>query len=246
MEELCSVRSLTQAQLLGLKDKDLQKFLYISGKYSYQEHETVRIDNEEKLGYYHRTFSVCMNHSGTFYRQSKLGEWLVYNKRTKKVNVSKSNCMVFDALINDKLGVSPGFIMYFVSRATPTLCKKIIEGKLNTVGDIMRYHRSYTVRDKNTSLEGVMKFAVRHKVNCIHMFEDPENAEDDHFFQLAMTPHEYMMSGFGKIKMEDIVNLRSRYAQWRKEQVEKYVIVKGSGNAEDGNTLVEELGILVK
>lgn len=215
-------RRMSIDEFLELEDKDLQKWIYMN-QHPSPEDKDVKVDNDKKIGYYRVNRGVRINQQGTFYKKSKLLQWIVYDKSTKKVKVSSDNRFVFKNLLKDYIKY-PEIVDKFIINATPTICKKIIEGKINDVRSVMCYHKSYTLRSKSLEEETVYKFMANDLYRVITVFEDPnEVAKKDNFKEkIKNLDINYLANKPFKIKWDEIDNVNERYGKWDKEQSEKY------------------------
>ena len=76
-----------------IEDEELKKFAFVSG-FVRDKRYIKKVDNDEKIGYYYISQVVKKNNSNAFYIKSNLTEWIVYNKKTKKVKISPKMTML--------------------------------------------------------------------------------------------------------------------------------------------------------
>jgi hypothetical protein len=168
------------------------------------------------------------NSHGKPYVKSLVKEYIVYDKKTKKGRVSPVHKRLLLSFVKHYLNYSELIVDKFICRLTPTLCKKMAEGKITCVEDILKYHRSYTVRKKDLDLKTLYKFIIWKGMAYLHILEDPENivceADLDPLVHLGSIPF--------KFKTEEIPQITTKYAQWIKEQSEKYDTFRGQRNEE--------------
>ncbi len=221
-------------------DKDLQKIVRARGLVYTNRNETKRVEDDEKIAYYYTSSKICMNLQGVFYKKSVLEQWISYSKVTKKVKVSRNNGQVRDLFIQDYLKCSK-VVLPFINRLTPTLCKRIIEGKIFNLEGILKYHRSYTIRKKDMNLETVGKFTYHGQERLLQVLEDPENLKD--FKDLSIIPHEVMFNLPFKFSIEQLPKINEMYEKWYKTQNERLLGLQRSRNEEVGNNFSDDIKI---
>lgn len=215
-------------EFMAIEDNDLKKYIYTTGGVASDYHNKMT-NNDEKIGFYTIDRSVKINNMGVFYIGSTLREWISYNKLTKRVKLSKACKNVFDLLLKEYFGNNDKLISSMINRATPTLCKKIIEGKITCLRDLMNYHRSYTLRMKHLDVNTIYRFAVEHELYIMHLIEDPENLTNFELLR-SMVPPTFIATKPFKIKCSEINTLHERYRKWTEEQDKKYVTLKRQTN----------------
>jgi len=218
-------------EFLELKDEDLKNFIFMQRRVGTSFTETKMKDDDEKTGWYLITYTLKQNNQGKFYRHSSIKEYLVYDKKKKKARVSPIHINVKKEFLKEYFKYSELIEQYFIWRLSPTFCKKVVEGKIATISDIVKYHRSYTVRNKNISLETLYKVIVWKGLGVLPVIEDPENIS-------SQTELDSIMNKIGtskpfKIKVEDIPTLGEKYAEWNREQDKKYAELTGRGVQEN-------------
>lgn len=224
---------------LAIEDKDLKSYIYTRKGGVYDQQISYKLNTEEKLGYYTKTEKVARNRVGAFYKMPKLDEWIVYNKATKKVKVSNNLNNLKRYFIDDYIRSDvQDIVRRFVGKLTPTLCKKMIEGKIQTLGDLISYHKSYTIRKKSISLETTLKFMVYNKDQWLHVLEDPENIQTVKQLSDITSNANIATSMPFKVKVEDAHKMEDMYEKWIKEQDTKYVAFQRPRNADVGNSNV--------
>lgn len=225
------------AEFMALEDKDLKKYLFAEGMVRMPFEERVMIDDDDKKAWYIFEKALRVNNQGTFYKNSKIREYIVYDKKTKKVRISAGCKEIFQAFLNYHFTETELF-QKFILRATKTLCKKIVEGKINTLMDLMAYHRSYTVKNKSLSLETIFKFASCKSLSMLHVVEDPENLETSD--QLKGIPWQIPNVKPFKFKIEEIPELNNKLNEWNNKQGEVYDTFLRLRASEDGNIPLQE------
>lgn len=224
---------------LAIKDRDLQSYIYSRKRAVYDEQIAYKIENDEKIAYYCKTDGVARNTAGAFYKKSKLEEWIVYNKLTKKAKVSNKLNNLRSHFLNDYFRADTyQIISKLIGKLSATLCKKIVEGKIQTLGDLVAYHRSYTIRRKNVPLDSILRFMVTDREQWLHLIEDPENIET--MKQLSdITSNSNISSCMPfkfKVQDTDINKLEEKYEKWIIEQGRKYAALERSRDENAGST----------
>lgn len=221
-------RDWTIPEFLKIPDRGLQVWIYNKGRIS-SEYVVKVIDNEEKLGFYAVEEQVRMNSKFTFYKHSTLSEWAVYNKKTKKAKVKIMGSNLRNKFLEHFFNY-PGVVRKFVPRISPTFVKMVVEGKIKTLRDVMKYHVSYTVRDKKVLPETALKFMLYDKLSWIGLLEDPNSVDMEQLL-------EGIVRMGRKLKTEEISEQHRLYEEWDKEQNQKYDTLYGKGNERIGLTI---------
>jgi len=218
-----------------IEDNDLRKYAFLSENIA-DELNTFKIEDESKISYRRVRRCIKMGTQGNFYPRNELLEWVYYDKKTKKVKISKAHREVFNKLLSDNF-TNCDIIAECIPRLTPTLAKKIIEGKINTLEDIARYHRSYTLRSKDLNLIGVYKFMVGYMLPYIGIIEDPENITAAVMNELKSSSLASTVSfnKLFKLKVSEVKNINQKYEDWYREQGKRYVEVYGQRNGKNGD-----------
>lgn len=226
-------KELSIKEFMEVKDPELRKYIYIGGHVR-REVIQKKIDDDKKIGYFTIDKSVAINNKGTCYVKSLVTNYIVYDKVTKKVRLSKNHAGPLLVLMKEYFH-NHELMLEYIKRATPTLCKKIIEGKIVSLGDLVRYHRSYTIRNKRLDEETVFKFLVWDNYWVIPSLEDPENITKEAMQDMRDLPHGIISGRVFKFKVEDIKNLGKRYEKWNREQNNKFDTLWGSRDDQDGD-----------
>jgi hypothetical protein len=126
-----------------------------------------------------------------------------------------------------------------INRLTPTLVKKCLEGKINTVGDIISYHRSYSIKKKSIPLPVLYKFIVKGiDISILNVLEDPENVPDSEIgFFYYDVPGAVLRGRLFKFTYDEIrqKTIGQRLNKWNKTQSEKYDRIFRHGASKDGS-----------
>ena len=192
--------------IMKMEDRDLARHLAVQ---SSPEENMRRVDDEEKLGYFLIHDTLKVNPKGIIFRNSKVTEYIVYDKATGKVRISGSSTRVFAMLVREYF-YFPNIFLEMPIKATPTLCKKIIEGTISTLRDFLMYVRSYVVRNKRLDLRVVDKFAVAGKLKYLPFVEDPENYQIDSCLPFPRLTYEVGLS----FKIEEVGEYEKRCGSW--------------------------------
>lgn len=222
-------------EFLAIEDQDLKSYIYSRKGGIYDEQLCYKIESDVKIAYYCKTEGVARNTAGAFYKKSKLDEWIVYDKVTKKAKVSNKVNNLRKHFLDDYLSSGVRDITgRFLGKLTATLCKKLIEGKIQTIEDLVSYHRSYTIRKKDVPLETVLRFMICSREPWLHVIEDPENVQTIKEMS-EITSNSHIVTGIPfKFKVEDKDKIEEMYENWAKRQDIKYAALKRSGNADVG------------
>lgn len=214
----------TVKEFLEIEDKDLQK--YIFKVRSYITSSTVKkIDDDKKVGWFYIHENLKQNSSGKFYRVTKINEYIVYDKVTKKGRFSTSTISVLPKFL-DYYFRFPEVMMKFIPKLTSTLIKKIVEGKICTLADLINYHRSYTFRDKNLSIKTIYRCMFNGYKDILSIFEDP-NEVDWNSFKYDTLYSELLSCRPFKIRSTDkIDDIRRRYEDWNTIQSKKLALIR--------------------
>lgn len=226
-------------EFLEIEDKDVQKYIYSTNQYKERNYVKVHED-DEKIAYYLVNERVAINQVGTFYKKNILVQWISYLKSTKKVKMSKDVSSVFSLLQEHRLKYVP-LVKIFTNRPTATLCKKMIEGKIETIQDILKYTRSYSLRMKDLDLNVLYKYTVCNDIMALKLLNDPENlSEVSDFDKLRDINHMvYTVTPF-KFNVDEIPKINERYDRWCETQSARLAEIERSRDAKDGNSDVQD------
>lgn len=207
---------------LKIEDEELKKYIYCEGRVERNKWEFYKIENKNKVGWYHKYCCLKVNNSGKIYKQSSLKEWIVYNKSKKEVAISTSTKAIKDRFLEDFFK-NDFIISKCIPNITKTLVKKLVEEKIVTFSDLISYHKSYTIKNKNLSNECVARFISLGMSWVMGTLEDPEEFTTPRDFLLIEgCSSEYISLKFKKLKKEELINIQQTYANWRSEKSEKY------------------------
>lgn len=228
---------------LAIEDEELKKYIYLNRRIG-KRTKKQKVDSEEKVAYYEFDVDIRINSAGKFYKHTVLMNWIVYNKSSKKVKVSRN---AYNSCFNDLLGdyfQDVNYTKLFVRGCSATLCKRIIEGKMKTVRDFMQYQKSYYVKRKEVSVEDVYRFYIRQSADLLHIIEDPENVTNEMLSkiengELNMINPEIRRGKVFKFKSTDLTKVNELYEEWTRKQSEKYASFIGQGAKEDGDIIIE-------
>lgn len=230
---------MTVEEFLKLKDTNLQKYIYLKNPVS--DNTIIKtVESDEKLAFLVTRDTVKCNQVGAFYRKNILEQWIVYNKLTKKVKVSRQNSMVFERMLNHFFKES-WLITKHIVHPTATFCKKVIEGKINNLEDVMKYHRSYSLRNKELDLNDVFAFSATSSLFIMPVISDPESLNYQTLDCLGnYVDPRIIGTRLFKVKLSEFHNINDMCDEWIREQDKNYVKIKRSRDGEVGNCDVEE------
>ena len=142
---------------LELSSIDAQKYIFYNGFVANNMSEIHIVDNDEIFAFFKNRYTL-LDKKTYFFRRCINEEFIIYDKTTRKVRISKK----ISYELQDK------FSRYFF-KGQQTKCivmkcitkgfiKKVIENKINTIEDIVKYYRSYILKQKSAQLSGVLTF----------------------------------------------------------------------------------------
>ncbi len=209
---------MTIKKFYELEDNDLMKYVALTGQVN-GEIDIAVYDDEDKFCMYRNSTRVFVNQAGKPYTKRSVEEYIIYDKATKKVRMSKSTKFLYTDLLQYFFYDHELILMLKVT-PSKTLYKKIIEGSISTIGDFVSYVRSYSLKKKELSLSIVKKFML-HNVFLLRAIEDPENIQSLRQIQEVIVPAPITMGNIFTFKMEDIGKQQERYDKWANEQSSK-------------------------
>jgi hypothetical protein len=221
---------ISEKEFFEIEDKEVQKYAFYNHLVKTSHAKIWKVDDENKVGYYVADTSIRINLQGTFYKHSNLREWIVYDKSTRKAKLSSNHRTVFPYMMEDVFSY-PEIINSFQVKPSATLCKKIIEGKISTLRDILAYARSYTLKNKNLSIETIYRYYLQGGHYVLNLIEDPENVEDISSIMKDAPPGLVTLRPF-KIKANEVGKATGKWIEWYSTQSEKYDSLFGSGDGE--------------
>jgi len=219
-------------EFMKIEDNDIKKRIF-STRGVNSEIITKYVENDEKIAYYQIEKTIKMNNKGVFYIKNFLNEWISYDRKLKKVKISKRTPNVFPILIKDHFGRNWKIMEKYIRKVTPTFCKKVIEGKIISLRNIMEYHRSYTIRRKELDSLTICRFMMAGEIYCLHSIEDPENFYQ--FDKLSDIDHSFWVIKPFTFKSEEIDYVEQRYREWIGEQDKKLDTLGRLRNGEAGD-----------
>lgn len=236
--------SISISDFMKLDDEDLKKYIYLNECISDNGAtiDVTRRETDSIIGYFSNTKHVNINNQGKFYCTSKCHQYLVYDKLTKKVRISRTYAAVFPKMLEDYFD-SPEILSKFIPRPTATLCKKIIEGKIYTVRDVIKYTKSYTIRNKNIPDEVIYTFlSIPGALHNLHNINNPENIKSYEELRVlnTMIPSNICFAKIFRFNVEDANKLNKMYEEWTREQSKKLDRIQGQGNDKNGDTIIKK------
>lgn len=227
-------KQLSIDELLQVEDKDLQKYLVMT--HMADSHRTIfrNVNNDEKIAFYEIERIVKFGNTGSVYCTNKLIYWIIYDKKTKKLRMKapKDPKSSFVRSFLEQYFSSTTLLTQMFYSFTATLCKRIITGKINSIEDVLKYHRSYTIRNKNISLDSIYDAFVTGKWYLLNVVEDPENIDWYGDIKLDSRISEYKIFKFKAHDISEAAN--GRFLRWIDEQSRKLDSLPGYGDAETG------------
>lgn len=236
-------------EFFELKDFNLQKWIMMNGLVDKTSCYITKVNTEEKIGFYNFTESI--NYGKTcFYRNKSLNEWIVYDKKTKKAKVKfRKDMSKRLSTSSEKYDIKVSFAKTFFSDIelvrdfipasfSATFCKKVIEGKIKTVEDLLKYQRSYIYRNKNIPIQLLLEFKLYAIDDRIKFIENFQLFEEESMVEILSELDKAKMSSIGwKIrKKEDLAKnyLNNEYDNWVTTQYRKYDEIRRGRNDKNG------------
>lgn len=229
IKKVSDISYLNFDQFLKIEDEELKRYLYARGSYS-QKSETRVYENDQKIGFYNTSKQIKRNTSGKFYIKDTLHEWIVYEKSSGKIKMSSStNAHIKEFFMNYYFKSNYTISIFFPDwRITKSFIKRVIEDKINTTEDVLKYIRSYIIKNKNISLDTVYELCIHgiKHFSIINLFIDPENLLfDKSFFQNYVCIKDLSNKGYFQIKVSDIPNIDKMIKDYEERQIEKFIDV---------------------
>lgn len=216
--------------------EDLKNFAYSSDLVK-GEDVIRKIDNTEKIGYYRVTTRIVRGASNCFYRKSSLHQWIVYNRKTKKGKISSTYDTVFSYMMNDLYYKSDReLIMKFLRKPTGTLCKKILTGKMTSIGDFVAYYRSYVLRRKDLSVKDVFNFMIHGNERLLHIVENPQDLETLNQITDVDLRADMIATRSVTCRIEDLTTLNKKYDEWTISKGDEYDSFLRQRDGESGDS----------
>ena len=213
---------MTIDEFFKIEDSEMRDYIFyrdnISRKSEYKE-----VDNDEKLGFYRILKKVKRNLVGTYYIHSELTSYIVYNKAKKTLKCSKNIDSVLDEFLGKYFFLTDIDMIKKFLVVTKCILKKIIQGKIHTIKDILD-HRVKLMKGDYSS-ETLYKFMVMGYQGHLHLLEDPEtlNTKED-FVKLLSLDSTWIYDRVRKfkVKFSNLNDLKKKYDEWETRESVRY------------------------
>jgi hypothetical protein len=228
-------RAISIDAFLEIEDVELQRYI-LSTQMMNSEFKAWSVNTDEKIGFYRTQVDIKLNTTGTPYRKSKLLEWIVYDKISKKVKMSTKTDYTYDYFLKHHFVETEIIKDALNGSLTKTFVKRVIEGKISTLRDVMQYHKSFTLKRKDVSLETIFKFTNRNARHLLTVLETPDDLGDYSMEDVIENVDGRIAQGkLFMIKTEDLGRVKEKHEQWIIEQNKKYDILTRDGDAKSGS-----------
>lgn len=185
----------------------------------------LKLPSENKIYLYYHTYSVEKNkffytyecnkdkfiishnkitlhcRQGRFFKKNKVEAYIKYDKNTGKVTTKNSNDLkstVIELFFYEEMD------LFFPKNMSPTFMKKVLEGKIKTIEDVLNYSKSYVYRNKKIPLDILYKLEVMNCRDRIPYIDNFELFDDiDNIKKLKEVEHQYFSSIISKITCEE-------------------------------------------
>jgi hypothetical protein len=229
LKKASDVNYMSFEEFLKIEDEDLKKYLFSTKSIGLFKIETRFYENDKKIAFYNSSKQIKKNNSGKFYVKDTLNEWIVYEKSSGKIKMSSSNAHIKDFFMNYYFKSEKMISMFFPQwRITKSFIKRVIEDKINTTEDILKYIKSYIIKNKDISLDQVYRLCTNGIKNysIINVFKDPENLVfNENFFKNYDAVSELHSKGYFKIEVSNLPKVRKMVDDYEKRQGEKTIDV---------------------
>lgn len=209
------IGSVSFNEAVKIEDKDLLRFLVISGRVP-QETEVFHREDENITSFYSRTRKLKMNSRGVVYPETKITQYITYDKKTKKVRKS-ANVDAIEEMFLSTYFKDIKLVKLFILKLTLTFCKKVFERKIKTVRDIIKYHRSYTYKDVSLNIDDIYGLLLTRRTDLVQVVKDTSNSS---MVELSLCPHVPYHTG-ERVPVNRVEEALKKYEVWRMEQSEK-------------------------
>lgn len=133
------------------------------------------VNNDEKIGFYKFKRNLGRNQKGKWFVKSTLDNWMVYNHKTKKI--SYKDYYFYDRAL-EYFNIDYEYIKLFNVKPSKTFIKKVFQGKMNTIRDILQYEKSYVIKNKKLTLEQVGRICLINLQYTMYKMKNPEDISD--------------------------------------------------------------------
>jgi hypothetical protein len=223
------VKSVSFEEFLKIEDEDLKKYVFSSKPVNLVKNENKVYEDDKKIAFYNFSKQIKKNNSGNFYVKNGLNEWIVYEKLSGKIKISSQNGNIKKFFMDYYFkNIKILFSFFPLWRVTKCFIKRVIENKINTPEDILKYIKSYIIKNKNLSLDIVYGLCSHGVTNygIINTLKDPENLQfNNDFFEYYTSLSELNNKGYFKVEFSDLSKIRKMIDDYEKRQAEKTIDV---------------------
>lgn len=230
MKKVSDIFHLTYDQFLKIEDEEVKRYLYAKGHYT-NKSETRVYENDVKIAFYNTSRQIKKSAHRKFYLKDTLHEWIVYEKSSGKIKISSSNnsAHIKEFFMNYYFKSNHIISMFFPHwRITKSFIKRVIEDKINTTEDILKYIRSYIIRNKDISTDLIYQMSIHGVKNygIVNIFLDPENiVMNKEFIDNYHMIADLYGKGYFKIKFSEIGNINKMIRDYEERQNQKFIDV---------------------
>lgn len=151
------------------------------------------VNNDEKIGFYKFKRNIGRNQKGKWFIKSTLDKWMVYNHKTKKI--SYKDYYFYNRAL-DYFNIDNEYLKLFNVKPSKTFIKKVFQGKINTIRDILQYEKSYVIKNKKLTLEQVGRICITNLQNSMYKMKNPEDICDKTDVEVLDRIHNSAFSGY--------------------------------------------------
>jgi hypothetical protein len=131
-------------------DFEKQKYIFIQGQVYKENVGTKSVDNDDIFALYLNKSTLVFLNTHFFVKRTSVA-YIVYDKTTKKVRSNaKKNYEIsrqfLNYFFNNSIIINQVVIPQMMSN---TFMKRVIEGKISNIEDVLKYFRSYVYRKKD-------------------------------------------------------------------------------------------------
>jgi hypothetical protein len=179
------------------------------------------IDNEECI-YFFSEQKVLKHTRKVFYIKNEKNSCIYYNKLTKKIFIKKPKLLL--SFFLKHYFKYYDILEHVLSSGTlpKTFFKNVIEKKITTLEDVMKFKKSYSLKDKTISSKALfnLQCIAPYKIATVGNFDLFEDIQNCHLLQ-SLNNYE-IMNGKKIYKYEDLLtDPYNDYENWRKEKNNK-------------------------
>ncbi len=203
-----------------------QVWLLNVGKVKRMAGKVTIVSDAEIFGMFKNTYEVRSNRGKSHYIARKKDAYIVYDKKTNKVRAGNPRVLK-DHFLEFFYGKSSLIEEIFPEYPTTAILKRVIEGKIKTIGDLLNFEKTYSLRNKNIpndiflnlKISNISNFQIKF-INNFDLFNDEDNCR--HFRSLST--HHLEVTGVRINVLEDLnyANLHQKYDECNKKLTQKY------------------------